>query len=165
MTPPPPSPSRLPPTPLSPDGLSAEERTAATLIHLSPLAGLLLPSLGHLLGPLVAWLAYRERSAALDAQGKEVLNFQLTLTLISFVLGTLLFVLMALGMLGGVAGASLSPDLGVFALFGSLAAFFALFIPLALLLSLIPLVFMVIGVSRAGQGRLYRYPLTWRFLR
>lgn len=152
--------------PPAPSGeLSPEERTGATFIHLAPLAGLLLPSLGHLLGPLVAWLVYRERSAALGAQSKEVLNFQLTLTLVSFVLGAALFILMALGMLGGVAGASLSPDLGVFALFGSLAAFFALFLPLTLLLSLIPLIFMLIGVSRAGQGRLYRYPLTWRFLR
>lgn len=164
-TPPSPSPPRVPPPPPRAAGLSAEERTAATFIHLSPLAGLLLPSIGHLLGPLVAWLVYRERGAALDAQGKEVLNFQLTLTLVSFVLGALLFALMALGMLGGLAGASLSPDLGVFALFGSLAAFFALFLPLTLLLSLIPLVLMVIGVSRAGRGEVYRYPLTWRFVR
>lgn len=53
----------------------------------------------------------------------------------------------------------------VLGIFGPFAAFFALLIPGALLLSLFPLVAMLIAVNRASQGQGYRYPLTIRFLR
>jgi len=55
-----------------------EERNWAVACHLSALAGLMFP-LGSVLGPLVVWLLGRDRSAFVDAQGKEALNFQLTM--------------------------------------------------------------------------------------
>ncbi len=142
------------------------ERTPALLMHLSPLLGLVLPALGNVLGPLVAWLAYRDRSRVLDAQGKEALNFQLSVWLYSFVTGLLFFALFSLGLLGGAFGAAAgSPDLGAFAIFGSLAAFFAFFIPVSLVLWAFPLVVMLLAVLRVNQGRTYRYPLSIRWLR
>ncbi len=52
--------------------------------------------LGHLGGivlgfvaPLITWLVFRERSAFVDDQGKEALNFQITI-LIGYVVGTIL---------------------------------------------------------------------------
>jgi uncharacterized protein len=52
--------------------------------------------LGHVGGivlgfiaPLVTWLVFRERSAFVDDQGKEALNFQITI-LIGYVVGTIL---------------------------------------------------------------------------
>ncbi|WP_216328785.1 DUF4870 domain-containing protein [Deinococcus aestuarii] len=154
--------SRPPPVPLIPEA----ERTPALLIHLSPLLGFVLPVLGNVLGPLAAWLAYRDRSRVLDDQGKEALNFQLSVWLYSLVFGLLFFALVSLGLIGGAFGAAAgSPDLGVFALFGSLAAFFALFIPLGLVLWAFPLVVMLFAVIRVNQGRGYRYPLRIRFLR
>lgn len=151
-----------PPVPLIPEA----ERTPALLIHLSPLLGFVLPVLGNVLGPLAAWLAYRDRSRVLDHQGKEALNFQLSVWLYSFVFGLVFFVLFSLGLIGGAFGAAAgSPDLGTFALFGSVAAFFAFFIPLSLVLWAFPLVVMVLAVIRVTQGRAYRYPLRLRFVR
>lgn len=153
------TPTNLPP----PAGLSPDERSGAFLLHLSPLLGLALPSIGHLLGPVAAWWFLR-RSRALDEQGKEVINFQLTVTLLSLVLSGLLFLLFSLGLLGGLAG-MIAPLAGAFSVFGTLGLFFALFLPLALLLSVYPLIVMVLGLLRAGEGELYRYPLTLRLLR
>lgn len=153
--------SHPPPVALIPEA----ERTPALLIHLSPLLGFVLPVLGNVLGPLAAWLAYRERSRVLDDQGKEALNFQLSVCLYSFVFGLLFFLLFSLGLIGGVFGAAGSPDLGALALFGSLAAFFAFFLPLGLVLWAFPLVVMLLAVIRVNQGRAYRYPLRIRFLR
>ena len=55
--------------------------------------------LGHLGGivlgfiaPLVVWLVYRERSAYLDDQGKEALNFQIAVA-IGYVVGVVLSVI------------------------------------------------------------------------
>ncbi|BDP42437.1 hypothetical protein DAETH_24060 [Deinococcus aetherius] len=154
--------SRPPPVPLIPEA----ERTPALLIHLSPLLGFILPVLGNVLGPLAAWLAYRDRSRVLDDQGKEALNFQLSVWLYSFVFGLLFFALFSLGLIGGAFGAAAgSPDLGAFALFGSLAAFFAFFVPLTLVLWAFPLVVMLLAVIRVNQGRAYRYPLSIRWVR
>ncbi|WP_339094679.1 DUF4870 domain-containing protein [Deinococcus sp. VB343] len=152
------------PTQLRPlaSGLSPDERSGAYLLHLSPLLGLLLPSIGHLLGPVAAWWMLRS-SPALDAQGKEIVNFQLTVTLISLLLSTLAFFLISAGVLGGLAGI-VAPLAGALSIFGAVGAFFAILLPLSLLFSVYPLVCMVLGLMRAGEGQLYRYPLTIRFL-
>ncbi|WP_418276522.1 DUF4870 domain-containing protein [Isoptericola jiangsuensis] len=66
------------PPPVTP----SEERTWAIFAHLG---GVFL----SFLVPLIIWLVYRERSRYLDDQGKEALNFQITLLigyLASFVL-------------------------------------------------------------------------------
>ncbi|MPY67327.1 DUF4870 domain-containing protein [Deinococcus sp. SDU3-2] len=161
---------RLSPSAPAPRGdptvIPEPERTPALLLHLSPLLGLVLPGVGNVLGPLAAWLGYRDRSAVLDAQGKEVVNFQISVWLYSLLAGLLFFGLFSLGLIGGAAGAAAgSPDVGAFALFGSLAAFFAFFIPASLVLWAFPLVVMLLAVIRVNQGRTYRYPLTLRLIR
>ncbi|EYB67837.1 hypothetical protein DEIPH_ctg032orf0085 [Deinococcus phoenicis] len=157
----------LPQAPVHAPGFIPEaERTPALVIHLSPLLGLVLPALGNVLGPLAAWLAYRDRAPVLDDQGREALNFQLSVWLYSFLVGLLFFALFSLGLLGGAFGAATgAPDLGAFAFFGSLAAFFAFFIPASLVLWAFPLVVMLLAVIRVNQGRAYRYPLSIRFIR
>ena len=69
-------------SPLPPDALATEDvqRTAA-LIHLSALVGLAGNGIGFVAAPLVGWLWKRDEHPALDAAGKEALNFQLTMTL------------------------------------------------------------------------------------
>ena len=102
----------------------------------------------------------------LDQQGKEALNFQLSVWLYAFLTGLLFLALFSLGLLGGVFGAAAgSPHLGALALFGSLAAFFAFFIPASLVLWALPLVVMLLAVLRVSQGQAYRYPLRIRFIR
>lgn len=155
-----------PPTAWPPTLIPEPERTPALLIHLSPLLGIVVPGLGNVLGSVAAWLAYRDRSPVLDDQGKEALNFQLSVWLYSLVIGLLFFVLFSLGLLGGLFGAAAgSPDMGAFAVFGSLAAFFAFFLPVSLVLWAFPLVVMLLAVLRVNQGQTYRYPLSIRFLR
>ncbi|HKJ72172.1 MAG TPA: DUF4870 domain-containing protein [Gammaproteobacteria bacterium] len=52
----------------------------AALVHMAALSGALVP-FGHLLGPLVVWLWRRRASPAVDAAGREALNFQVSMTL------------------------------------------------------------------------------------
>ncbi|GHF45698.1 hypothetical protein HNQ07_002297 [Deinococcus metalli] len=146
--------------------LPEADRTPGIVLHLSPLADLLLPTLGGVLGPLVAWLAYRDRSPALDAQGKAVLNFRLSVWLYGVIVGVLTFLLFSVGMIGGAVGAAAgSEELGALAFLGSLAPFVLVLLPVMVVLGLVPFIFMIVGVIRASSGQPYTYPLTIRFLR
>jgi uncharacterized Tic20 family protein len=66
------------PGPPSPSGLSKDERTWGMLAHLAALAGFTGIPFGNVLGPLVVWLIKKEEFPFVDDQGKESLNFQIT---------------------------------------------------------------------------------------
>jgi hypothetical protein len=53
--------------------------------HLAGFAGLVFP-FGNVIGPLVVWLVKKDEHAFIDDQGKESLNFQMTLASLQFVL-------------------------------------------------------------------------------
>ncbi|CDF96300.1 MULTISPECIES: DUF4870 domain-containing protein [unclassified Pseudomonas] len=83
-----------------------EARQWAMFCHLSALSGLVIP-FGTLIGPLVLWQVKRESDPFVDAQGKEALNFQITVAIASLislllmvvVIGFFLFGLIAIGAL------------------------------------------------------------------
>ena len=83
-----------------------EQRQWAMFAHLSALIGLIVP-FGNVLGPLVIWLVQKDKMAFVDDQGKEALNFQITVfgaAVISFFLmfiliGFLLIFVVGLGAL------------------------------------------------------------------
>ncbi len=146
--------------------ISESDRTPAIIEHVSPLAGFLLPSIGNLLGPLLAWLIYRDRSPMLNQQGKESLNFQISVWLYGLVLSTLAFILFSLGLVGGAAGIALgSPVGGSVAFMGTFIAFFIFALPLIVIFSIIPLIFMFLAVSSVSKGKPYHYPFTIRLIK
>ena len=61
-----------------------EERTWAMLCHLAALAGYVVP-FGNIIGPLVVWLIQKDKSGFVDEQGKESVNFQITITIAAVV--------------------------------------------------------------------------------
>jgi len=63
-------------------------------LHLSGLSGIILPfALAHVVVPLVIWLIKRADSPAIDATGKEVLNFQISFS-IYFALSAVLWIVL-----------------------------------------------------------------------
>ncbi|MBI2468032.1 MAG: DUF4870 domain-containing protein [Candidatus Rokubacteria bacterium] len=69
------------------------------LCHLTALAALLGIPFGHLLGPLVVWLIKKNEYPFVDEQGKESLNFQISVTIYSLPLFILIFVLVGIPLL------------------------------------------------------------------
>jgi len=59
--------------------LSSDERTWGMIVHLSALSGYVLGGLAGFVAPLAIWLVKKEESKFLDDQGREALNFQLTI--------------------------------------------------------------------------------------
>ncbi len=66
-----------------------EVRKWATICHLSALVGLMGNGVGFLLAPLIVWLIKRDEHPYIDAQGKDAVNFQITMFL-TLLLGALL---------------------------------------------------------------------------
>lgn len=79
---------------------SPDERTWAMIAHLSAFALFLVPFGGNIIGPLVVWLARRERSAFVAAQAREALNFNISVSLAGILCA--LLVLVFVGILLGV---------------------------------------------------------------
>lgn len=89
----PPDGESLPPQP------PLEERNWAMACHLSGLLGYMFP-FGHIFAPLAIWLFKGEKYPLVAHQGKEALNFQITVTLY-----LLVSALLALAVIGFILGA------------------------------------------------------------
>jgi uncharacterized Tic20 family protein len=71
-------------------GPSKNERQWAMGCHLVALCGILIPiPAANVLAPLVVWLLKREDGAFIDDQGKESLNFQISLFIYAIACGML----------------------------------------------------------------------------
>ena len=80
-------------------GLSKDVCNWAMLCHLSALVGLLGNGIGFLLGPLIVWLIKREEHPFIDEQGKEAVNFQITMFIGFAVSAVLVFLLIGIPLL------------------------------------------------------------------
>jgi len=77
-----------------------QARTWATFCHLSALLGLIWVPMtgfaipfGNLIGPLVIWLIKKNDFPLVDEQGKESLNFQLSMTIYGIISSLLILVI------------------------------------------------------------------------
>ncbi|HUQ69665.1 MAG TPA: DUF4870 domain-containing protein [Planctomycetaceae bacterium] len=111
-----------------------DERLWAMLCHLSSFLTIFAGA--NVIAPLVIWMIKRDTSPLVADQGKEVLNFQITMIILYAVM---------------------------IACFISVILF-PLGIILAVLLPLWHLVLTIIGAIKAYDGQHYRYPLNIRLI-
>ncbi len=78
-------------TPPPVGGVSPEERQWALFTHLSALIGFFIP-FGNLIGPLVLWLIKKDTLPYANSQGKEAVNFNITVALAAVVCAVLCLV-------------------------------------------------------------------------
>jgi uncharacterized Tic20 family protein len=139
--------SVTPPAPSDPSlaGVpSAEERQWAMFAHLSALLGAILTSTlgfgwGCFIGPLIIWLVKKDTMPFVNDQGKEALNFNITVAIACVIL--VLLSIMTLGI-------------------GLIIAF-----PLWVIIGIAWLVFTIIAAIKANEGVRYRYPFTLRLIK
>ena len=98
-TPPPPPQDETPPPegaapqePMGPLEVPNDARTMGMLCHLLSLVGLLGIPFGNILGPLIIWLVKKNDHPFIDDQGKESLNFQITVMIAILICIPLMFV-------------------------------------------------------------------------
>jgi len=131
---PPPAPSASP---------SEDERQWAMFAHLSALLGGLLTGAiggwGCFLGPLVIWLIKKDTMPFVNDQGKEALNFNITVAIAMVVLTIFSIVTLGIGLLVAV--------------------------PLMVIIGIGALVLIIMAAIKAKDGVSYRYPLTIRLIK
>jgi len=126
-----------PPAQGNPGEVPQNQRTMGMLCHLLSFCGLLGIPGGNILGPLIFWLIYKNTIPFVDDQGKESINFQITVMIVVVCLGVL-----------------------------SLVPFAAcITIPLLIGVLIACLVFVVIGLLKANEGQYYRYPVNIRLVK
>lgn len=86
--------------------ITNEEKQYAMFIHLSQLAGLLIPVLGWVL-PLILWQTKKNTSAYIDANGKIVMNWILSSLVYGIIGFILVFIIIGTILLGALAICSL----------------------------------------------------------
>lgn len=118
--------------------------------HLAAFAGYVGVPLGSILGPLVVWLIKRNEFPLVNDQGKQSLNFHISIVLYMACGFLFLFLPLVLGALGGV-----------FAVFGLFPGWFLL----VLALGALDVVFTIMAAVRANRGEAYRYPLAIPFFK
>ncbi|MFV1964993.1 MAG: DUF4870 domain-containing protein, partial [Pirellulaceae bacterium] len=59
--------------------LSSDERQWAMFAHLAALSGYIGIPFGNIIGPLIVWMIKKDESSFVDDQGKESLNFQISM--------------------------------------------------------------------------------------
>lgn len=75
---------------------SKDETMWAVFCHLSGLAGFIIP-FGNIIGPLVIWLIKKDEFPLVHDQGKEALNFQISMTI--YILVSVILIFVAIGIL------------------------------------------------------------------
>lgn len=140
-----------------------EEKTWGMLVHLSALIQLVFHFFGLILGPLIIWLIKKDTMPFVKDQGREALNFNMSVALYG--------VILAIG--AGIMPFSL-PGFAFFHLsqmdfsgtwpgiFSSMYTLFLSVIFFALLLFWI--INTIRGAMTANKGIKFRYPLTIHFL-
>lgn len=78
-----------------------DERQMGLFLHLSQLANIILFPIGVVL-PIVLWQTQKEKMPALDAHGKMVTNFMISMTIYGFISFILMFVLIGFLLILGV---------------------------------------------------------------
>lgn len=75
-----------------------DEKMWGMFVHLSALAGYIIP-LGSIIGPLVIWSIKKEEYPFVDDQGKEALNFNISMIIYYIASAILIFIVIGILML------------------------------------------------------------------
>ncbi|HKE50031.1 MAG TPA: DUF4870 domain-containing protein [Actinomycetes bacterium] len=124
--------------PMSP----TDERLWATLAHVLALAAFFLLGLS-LLGPLIVYVIYANRSQFVRSHAVEALNFNITM-LIAWIALIVIGIILTISIIG--------------------ILFLVFLIPAAFLLWIYWLVITIVAAIHANQGQSFSYPLSIRFV-
>ena len=87
------------PPPAVPPVEQKDWKTWGMFCHLSAFAGFIGIPFGNIIGPLIIWLVKRDEIPFVDQEGKESLNFQISITIYALVAGALVFVFVGIFLL------------------------------------------------------------------
>jgi uncharacterized Tic20 family protein len=94
-------PDAVPETPESKE-INRDARMWAMICHLVGLAGVVIPFIGNIVAPLVVWQIKKDDYPFVDEQGKEAVNFQISMTIYGLISAVLTFICIGFFLLAAV---------------------------------------------------------------
>jgi uncharacterized protein len=147
--------------------LDTHQKNIATFIHLSTFSRFIIP-LGNFIGPVILWIANKEKSEFIDNHGKQAINFQLSVLLYTIILGTIsvpFFIFKIFNNMDFIDfngfndfHISLDKPSPLFYIGGGLGV-------IAVIGFIIELLFVIKASLKARDGEYYQYPLSINFIK
>lgn len=126
-----------------------EEKNWAVVCHLSILLGCLIP-FSSVLIPFFIWIFHKPKSVFMDAIGKAVLNFQLSLFLYIAIFSVITMTIFYLTLEKEMIYTMIILQTPIFYM---------------LIAGIISIIFALIGAHRAYHGTVYKFPVCIPFIR
>ena len=146
------------------------EKNWATLTHLGAFGQYLFP-LGNFVIPIIIWSSKKNESAFVDYNGKQCINFQLSVFLYSLILGAIIVPTFVITFLSHVTFNELfhdtdfilrdlnfSENIGLITT-GAIAVFFLA------CLKIVEFFLIIQAAVKTANGERYHYPLTIKFMK
>lgn len=149
--------------------LSKNSTTIATAIHLATFGKWIFP-LGNFVIPIILWTANSKKSAFIESNGRQAINFQLSITLYTVILAFIGGGIIIGSMITGGPqlwehldgdGFPFTDSMGVFTTIVASGLICGTGI---LVLSITDLICTIQAAIAASNGRTYRYPISIPFL-
>lgn len=152
--------------------ISKHERNMAGFIHLSTFTKYVIP-FGNFIFPLLLWVLNKDKLSFVDANGKQALNFQISIVLYGFILGLVCIPIVLMTGWEFIEFANLwqynkqnlelnfshLPSLGTNVIFLGIIGL------LGIALLLVDILCTIIATLKANEGTLYKYPISIPFLK
>ncbi len=143
------------------------QKNIATFIHLSTFTRFIFP-LGNFIGPLVLWIANKDKSEFVDAHGKQAINFQMSILLYAIIIGVITVPFFIFKIFSGLDfidfngfhdfHINIGKPSPLLYIGGALGV-------LAVIAFIIEMVFIIRASLKARDGERFQYPLTINFLK
>jgi uncharacterized Tic20 family protein len=149
---------------------TTNDKNIATLLHLSALSQYLFP-LGNYIFPVIIWSAKKNNSEYVDNNGKQVINFQLSILIYSIVLCLIAIPVLIYAIFKNkdfninldhgsfIIDSLRHGDFSGWAIIGIIAALLFFFI------KVIKFVLIIHAAVKASNGECYKYPLCIPFFK
>ncbi len=138
-------------------------------MHLGVFSKYFIP-FGNYIVPILLWTTNKDKSEFIDQNGKEAINFQLSILLYSVILGMFSFPFFLFKILGNASITDIFHHDGISISFSDPVGFSTLigasFIGVVALIGFfLEIIFVITAALKANKGESYRYPLSIRFIK
>lgn len=144
--------------------LDRNQKNIATFIHLSSFTRFVFP-FGNFLGPVILWLTNRDKSEFIDQNGKQIINFQISILLYVIIIACIAIPFFLLNIFSSIAFSNFENiELSIHQPSTIIISALGLGI-IAVVGFVLELVLIIIASLKARDGEVYKYPLTIQFLK
>ncbi len=149
--------------------ITKHEKNYSSLVHLSAFTKFIIP-LGNYIVPFILWSTKKKESSFIDYNGKQILNFQLSILMYSIFLGILAIPTIIGSVLSNFTWSELQSgnivldNIQINNLIG-LGVFGVICGALFVVFKVVEFFYIIYGAIKANEGEYFKYPLTINFIK